>query len=216
MNAAGDLLLRWAEQFHLHLDTSFFARIEDYEHLLQLWGRRTNLISAGDLPRFREHHVADSLVAASLCVGARSVVDVGSGAGLPGLVIAISLPEVQVTLLESRARRVSFLLEATRVLELENVSVVEARAEHAAQRAEHRLRYGAATLRAVAPPAASLTVALPLVRPAGTTVIMCGPQETAPENRGGSFDTLDYTLPDGTARRILIHRKAPAGGGCFT
>lgn len=111
----------------------------------------------------------NSVASASLFPTGATVVDVGSGAGLPGIPLAILRPDLRVVLLESLLRRVSFLELAVAELGLaDRVSVVRSRAE------EHRERYGIVTCRAVAPLPRLLDWCLPLVAPGGALVALKG------------------------------------------
>lgn len=102
-----------------------------YAAILSRWAPTTNLVSLGDLPLLATHHLLPSL---SLRETLRTVchdriVDVGSGAGLPGIPLAVTLPESTFWLVESRRRRASFLRQVARSIGLPNVEVVHARVE---------------------------------------------------------------------------------------
>ena len=135
-------------------------RLESYLRELARWGARMNLV--GSLEREAlETHLADALAAAPhLAAGAR-VVDLGSGAGLPGIPLAVARPDVAFTLVEIRERRVHFLRHVVRVLELET-RVERVRLEDPPDQA-----FDVATLRAVAPPAVALASARPWVADQG-------------------------------------------------
>jgi 16S rRNA (guanine527-N7)-methyltransferase len=101
-----------------------------YEELLREKAATLGMISRGDLPRLRERHILDSL-RGSLAVddADRAAADLGSGAGLPGIVVAIARPELTVTLAETRQQRIAFLELVAATLGLVNVRVHGARAE---------------------------------------------------------------------------------------
>lgn len=99
-----------------------------YLQLLEKWGRTFNLSAIRGLSVMVPQHLLDSLSAAPYLKG-RRVLDVGSGPGLPGLPLAIVLPQLSVTLLESRHKRVQFLLHVVAQLRLTNVDVVHQRVE---------------------------------------------------------------------------------------
>jgi 16S rRNA (guanine527-N7)-methyltransferase len=93
------------------------ARLEVYESLLRLWQNRLNLVAESTLPNLWERHFADSAQIVDLLPGARRWVDMGSGAGFPGLVVAIcmaSVPGAHVDLIESDQRKAAFLREVSR------------------------------------------------------------------------------------------------------
>lgn len=129
------------------------------------WG----LIGPREGERLWERHVLNSVAASSLFPSGASVVDVGSGAGLPGIPLAILRPDLRVILLESLLRRVNFLELAVSELGLgDRVSVVRSRAE------DHRASYDVVTSRAVAPLPRLLGWCLPLLAPGGRIVALKG------------------------------------------
>ena len=99
-----------------------------YLALLDKWNRVYNLTAVRDAERMVSHHLLDSLAAVPFFQGER-VLDVGSGGGLPGIPLAIARPELQVTLIDSIAKKTAFLLQAKAELGLENVKVVTGRVE---------------------------------------------------------------------------------------
>ncbi|MEV6931530.1 16S rRNA (guanine(527)-N(7))-methyltransferase RsmG [Dactylosporangium sp. NPDC051485] len=100
-----------------------------YAELLVTDGVVRGLIGPREAPRIWERHLLNCAVLADLIPSGASVVDVGSGAGLPGMVLAVARPDLSVTLVEPLARRTAFLSEAVTALGLERTSVVRARAE---------------------------------------------------------------------------------------
>jgi 16S rRNA (guanine527-N7)-methyltransferase len=128
------------------------------------------LIGPREAGRLWERHLLNCAVVAELVPHPATLIDIGSGAGLPGIVLAMLLPEVRVTLLEPMARRVTFLAECVAALDLANVTVHRGRAEDAAG----QLRADVVTARAVAPLDRLAGWALPLVRPGGTVLALKG------------------------------------------
>ena len=99
-----------------------------YLALLEKWNRVYNLTAVRDAERMVSHHLLDSLAAVPFFLG-QSVLDVGSGGGLPGIPLAIARPELQVTLIDSIAKKTAFLLQAKAELGLKNLYVVTGRVE---------------------------------------------------------------------------------------
>jgi 16S rRNA (guanine527-N7)-methyltransferase len=99
-----------------------------YLGLLDKWNRVYNLTAVRDAERMVSHHLLDSLAAVPYFQGNR-VLDVGSGGGLPGIPLAIARPELQVTLIDSIAKKTAFLLQAKAELALSNLTVVTGRVE---------------------------------------------------------------------------------------
>jgi len=114
----------------LEFDDMFYARCEQYISLLRQWGRVHNLSSAKDLELDAIHdNIVDSIYPLTFTDEFTSFADIGTGAGYPGLLIAIARPDIKCTLIEPRSKRVSFLNFTRAMLRLDNVTVIESRAE---------------------------------------------------------------------------------------
>jgi 16S rRNA (guanine527-N7)-methyltransferase len=122
------VLSRAAAALDIGLAEAGLEALEAYGALVGRWQHVTNLTGARDAAQFAREHVVDCLALAPHLTAGR-VLDVGSGAGLPGIVIAIARPDLALTLLEPRARRARFLTQVAIELALPNVEVVCARAE---------------------------------------------------------------------------------------
>jgi 16S rRNA (guanine527-N7)-methyltransferase len=155
-----------------------------YADLLATDGVVRGLIGPREAPRLWERHLVNCAVLADAVPEGADVCDVGSGAGLPGLVLAIRRPDLQVTLVEPLLRRTTFLDEAVASLGLANVEVVRARAE---ELHGHR-EFGVVTSRAVAPLPRLLDWSMPLVRTDGVLLAMKG--ASAPEELTAAADDL--------------------------
>ena len=168
-----DLLVRGAAQLGLAMDVAGVERLLVYLAELMKWSRRVNLI-ARDTPEAQvvETHFLDSLTLLPFLDGAGGIhlLDVGSGAGFPGLALACVRPDARFTLCEPRQKRVSFLRHVVRTLGLANVEVVAERVE--AHLADWPGRFTHITSRAVAEPAAFLPLVRPLVTPATRVLLM--------------------------------------------
>lgn len=101
-----------------------------YKELLVKWNRRVNLISGGELDEFVSRHLLDSLAIVHALESAHNILDVGSGGGLPGIPLAIALPDKRFTLLDSNSKKTRFLFQAALSLGLGNVEVANCRVEH--------------------------------------------------------------------------------------
>jgi 16S rRNA (guanine527-N7)-methyltransferase len=143
---------------------------EAFADLLATEATVRGLIGPREIPRLWERHLLNCAVVTDLIGPDLTVCDVGSGAGLPGLVIAIRRPDLRVTLVEPLLRRTSFLEEATARLGLGNVEVLRARAEGLAG----RRTFDVVTSRAVAPMDRLTGWSLPLVRTGGSFLAMKG------------------------------------------
>ena len=148
------------------------AAAERYVELLAGPGQAQGVIGPRELPRLWDRHVLNSAAVGEVLPADATVVDVGSGAGLPGVPLALARPDLTITLLEPMARRVAWLERVVDELGLA-VTVVRGRAEER----ETRRRCGecdVATARAVAPMGRLAAWALPLVRPGGILAAMKG------------------------------------------
>lgn len=150
----------------------FGARLEQgrrFADALARHGEELGLIGPLELPRLWTRHILNSALVAPLLKPGR-VGDVGSGAGLPGLVLAILRPDVSFTLIEPMERRVAWLESQAAALELENVDVVRARAEEAKLKGA----LDQVTARAVSALRTLIPITAPLLRPGGELVLMKG------------------------------------------
>jgi 16S rRNA (guanine527-N7)-methyltransferase len=148
-------------------DAALDATIAEFLRELARWGDRMNLVGSTD-PAAMSRHVEDSLAAVPHLPEGASVVDLGSGAGFPGVPIAIARRDLRVTLVEIREKRIAFLRHVVRLLGLE-VEVRRASIEVAPA-----TRFDFALLRAVAPPDKALELARPWVSDTGEVWIWAG------------------------------------------
>jgi 16S rRNA (guanine527-N7)-methyltransferase len=145
------------------------GQVSRYVEFLATAGVARGLIGPREADRLWDRHILNSVAVASLVDREATVVDVGSGAGLPGIPLAVLRPDLRVTLLEPLLRRVTFLNEAVDELSLaDRVRVVRARAE------EHQERYVVVLARAVAPLARLVPWCAPLRSPTGTILALKG------------------------------------------
>lgn len=145
-----------------------------YAEALAGAGTVRGLIGPREVPRLWDRHLLNCAAVADLLPIGVDLLDMGSGAGLPGIPLALARPDLRITLLDSVLRRTTFLTEIVELLDLSGrVRVVRARAE------EHRERYGAVTARAVADLAVLGRWAAPLARPGGLLVAIRGASAAA-------------------------------------
>lgn len=155
--------------FHVKLTLEQRSKLDVYGALLREYAPKLGLLSSSDTGRVRARHIDDSLRAAAVfSPDDRTAYDLGSGAGLPGVVLAVALPACRFVLVESRHRRAGFLEMVSAKLELENVHVHVGRAEDLREPAD------VATARAFAPLATAWRVAWRLLRPEGRLIFFGG------------------------------------------
>lgn len=151
------------------------GRAEQYAQLLAGVGVERGVIGPNEVPRIWERHLLNSAVVAELVPRPCSLLDLGSGAGLPGVVLALVLPDCEAVLLEPMLRRATFLEECVAELGLSNARVVRARAEQMAS----ELAVDVVTARAVAPLDRLAAMAVGLLEPGGIVLAVKGAKASA-------------------------------------
>jgi 16S rRNA (guanine527-N7)-methyltransferase len=180
-----------AARLGVELGAGKIDQLRTYLDLLLSWNRRVNLTAITDPDAIIDKHFLDSLAAAPLIPPGR-LIDVGSGAGLPGIPIAVARVDVEVTLLEATGKKAAFLRAAVHQLNLSS-SVLEARVE------QYRgPKFDAAISRATFAPAQWLDRARALVKPGGDILLMMG-REDPP---AGAARVHEYQLARADFRRI--------------
>ena len=176
MTAFEEILSARAAEAGIPLTAEQIGQFSVYHEMLLDWNTRMNLTALTAPEDVAVKHIIDSLTAydAALFDGARTLIDVGTGAGLPGIPLAVYAPHLTVTLLDSLNKRVRFLTEVTAAMGLPNVRCIHARAEEAARTAEHRAAYDIVVSRAVARLPVLLEYTLPFVRVGGTLLALKG------------------------------------------
>ena len=200
----------------LGLDTAVIPRLTEFARLLLEKNKVMNLTAITEPEAVATLHLLDCayLLTAADC-GDKTIVDVGTGAGFPGMPMGILEPKARLTLLDSLGKRIDFLRETAQALELENIACVHARAEEFA--AEHREQFDIATSRAVAALPVLSELALPLVKPGGLFLAMKSVESDeeiesargAIGQLGGKIEKIcDYTVPCTEVRhRVVLIRK---------
>jgi len=182
----------------IELPEGIFAAWERLCADLLRWNRAHNLTGHHDPEAAYTDLFLDSLALVPHVQGP-SLLDIGSGAGFPGLVLALALPELRVTLLEPRAKRVSFHKQAIRALELgDRVRTVMGRAGEALEGEQ----FSTVTLRAVTDIPGSLELAKPYLAPGGVVLLPRGAKD-ADQARSLGLRVEPYSLGPGTTHRII-------------
>lgn len=195
------------------------ALLARHLHLVATWRRAAGLTAVSDPRQAARVHVADSLLCLKAEIPLRAIViDVGSGAGFPGIPLAVVRPDLRIALLEAGRMKAGFLELAVRDLSLP-VQVLMRRAEDAATDPEMRERADVVVARAVAPLPVLLEMAMPLAAVGGQLILLKGPrvqEEISGADRiarmlgGGAPMVIEATLAGGEARRVVVVRKATA------
>ncbi len=199
----------------LHLNARQVRSFQLYEKELLEWNEKINLTAINEPEAIRTKHFLDSLTA--ICElnnpTPERLVDVGTGAGFPGIPLKIMLPDLKLTLVESVGKKADFCRHMVEVLKLENVEVLTTRAEDLGQQAQYREKFDWAVARAVSQLPVLVEYLLPLVRVSGGMLAQKGEHahaevqsaEKAMRLLGGSLRRVSpVTLPGVAEERYLV------------
>lgn len=203
------------EHFDIELTAKQAQQFERYHQLMDEWGQQMNLTTIKDPDEVIIRHFLDSLSPIDV-IGfddGDRLIDVGTGAGFPGLALAIAFPNVDVTLLDSVQKKLKFLQAVIDDLQLSNVSILHMRAEDAGNHPDHREEYDIVTARAVALLPVLLEYTMPLVKVGGFMVAMKG--ESAQREvddakralfvlKGDAKPVYEYKLPSVERSHFLV------------
>ncbi|MDD3898399.1 MAG: 16S rRNA (guanine(527)-N(7))-methyltransferase RsmG [Syntrophomonadaceae bacterium] len=191
--------------------------VNRYIEMLTLENQRQNLISRKNVAYEIDKHIEDSLKITDLLdLTGEKLVDIGSGAGFPGMIIAIACPQAEITLVESDHKKSQFLMEVARELALTNVAVICARVEELGQDSGYRGSFSLCSSRAVASMNVLLEYGLPLLCPGGRLLLWKGRNyqqeidqaQNALAILGGTLEEVYcYTLMEERDRALIVVRK---------
>ena len=201
--------------FDLHLTQQQITALLRYETELIEWNQKFNLTAIRDVESIRTKHFLDSFscVLAWKASSPDRLIDVGTGAGFPGLPLRILYPNLKLTLVESVGKKAKFCQHIVDTLGLKNVAVIQARAEEVGQDSKHREKYDWAVARAVANLSALSEYLLPLVKVGGNMLAQKGERgpaeaqsaEKAIELLGGKLKQLiQVNLPGVVDEHYLV------------
>ena len=212
---AGKILQKGAESFGIQLTNQQVDQFFEYYRLLVQWNEFMNLTAITEMEEVMEKHFVDSLALSKAAeVGnIETLIDVGTGAGFPGIPLKIAYPHLRVVLLDSLNKRVKFLSTVIETLGLTNIQAVHGRAEDAARQKAYREQFDAAVSRAVANMASLSEYCLPFIKVGGVFVpYKSGNIEEELKDAGKAVKTLGGTirrvekfqLPDTDIERSLV------------
>ena len=209
--AAQTTLAEGLARLRLELPPETQQKLLDYVALVQKWNKVYNLTAVRDTGKILTHHLLDSLAVVPHVSNATTILDVGSGAGLPGIPLALALPQAQVTLLDSNQKKTAFLHQALIELQLSNAGVVCERVE----KYQSNQLFSVVVSRAFSDLAAFVAQAGRLVAPGGTLLAMKGvhpadeiAQLTGSESEFTLSGVTPLSVPGLDAERHLVFLKA--------
>ena len=213
-----DELISAAQSFGLELDGGQLDAFEKFFRLVVEQNRTMNLTTLTEPHDFAVKHVIDSLSAWNdeLFRGDETLIDVGTGAGFPGVALKIFRQQLKLCLIDSLNKRVEFLKRVVTELALDGVEIFHGRAEELSRQKTFRERFDIVTSRAVARLNVLLELCVPFVKVGGYFVAMKGSaaKEEAEEAKRAAktlgvtlSDTADYEIEGGGERHILIYKK---------
>lgn len=212
-----DILQKQSEKLGVELDNKQKEKFYNYMKLLLRWNENINLTAITEPKEVLQKHFIDSLTIMPYIQKDDKVIDVGTGAGFPGIPLKIAKENIEVTLLDALNKRLNFLNEVINKLELSNIETLHLRAEEAGKNKDLREKFDISVSRAVAPLTVLVEYLLPLVKVNGKCICMKGSNieeeiknsKKAIEILGGKIETIEeFTLPDSEIKRnIIIIRK---------
>ena len=201
-----------SNQIELKLAKEQIEKYYKYMNLLLEWNEKINLTAITEPKEIVLKHFIDSLTIAKYIKDNEKLIDVGTGAGFPGIPLSIVKENTNIILLDSLNKRINFLEEAKQNLKLENVKTIHGRAEEFGKNKKERESYDIATSRAVAPLNILLEYLLPLVKVGGKAICMKGPNIEEIENAKNALEILggqiekveEIILPNSDIKRNII------------
>lgn len=196
---AGELMVEQPTEEMREIFGMAFSGAEHFAHMLVDEGEVRGLVGPRELPRLWSRHIVNSAAIVPFLPARGSVADVGSGAGFPGIVVALLRPDLEVTLIETMERRVDWLSLVVEELDLDNVTIRRARAE------EVKDKYDAVTARAVANLSKLVRLTAPLLRPGGSLLALKG------EKAQAEIDDAKYVIKKAKLKPAELHEVMTAG-----
>lgn len=200
-----------ANDINVKLSYEQLERFYKYMNMLIEWNEKINLTAIVEPNEIIQKHFIDSLTIQKYIGKDKSIIDVGTGAGFPGIPLNIS-QDYNITLLDSLNKRINFLNEVVEKLELKNIKTVHSRAEEFGKNKKYREKFDIATSRAVAPLNVLLEYLLPLVKVGGECICMKGSNIEEIENAKNAIKTLggevkiieSINLPSSDIKRNIV------------
>lgn len=206
-------LIELAKKINIEIVPHLAKKFYKYMILLLEWNEKINLTAITDVDEIIIKHFVDSLTITKYIKENEKIIDVGTGAGFPGIPIAIMMPNTKITLLDSLNKRILFLNEVKKELNLNNIQTVHSRAEDFGRDVKSREKYDIAVSRAVANLSTLSEYLMPFVKINGKMICMKGSNiedeisdaKFAIKELGGKITKIDeFNLPNTDIKRNII------------
>lgn len=202
-----------SKQINIDLNEKQLNQFEKYMDLLLEWNEKINLTAITEEDEVILKHFIDSMTANKYIEKETSIVDIGTGAGFPGIPISIIRDDVKVTLVDSLNKRINFLNEVISNIELKNINAIHSRAEDFGKNKQYRESFDISVSRAVANLSVLVEYLLPLVKVGGKCICMKGSDveeeiaeaKFAIKELGGKIESVnEFCLPGTDIKRNII------------
>ena len=206
-------LIEKAKKVNIEIDNKKEEQFYNYMKLLLEWNEKINLTAIIEQNDIILKHFIDSITINKYIEQSNSIIDIGTGAGFPGIPLKIMNQNKKITLVDSLNKRINFLNEVCKEISLENIQCIHARAEELASDLEYRENYETVVSRAVARLNVLIEYMLPFVKKGGLCICMKGPnidgelekEKNAIKLLGGKIKSVEsFFLPDSDIERNVI------------
>ena len=197
----------------IELEEKQIKQFYDYMNLLIEWNKKINLTAITELKEIILKHFVDSLTISKYINEKSTLIDVGTGAGFPGIPLKILRNDIKITLVDSLNKRIKFLNEVINKLNLSNIKAIHGRAEEIGKNRNYREKFDYATSRAVANTATLSEYLIPLIKKNGKCIFMKGPDINEELEKGKNaiivlggniVDKEEFELPYSDIKRTII------------
>ncbi len=206
-------MIELSKKIDINLTETQTKKFFEYMQLLLEWNEKINLTAITEVDDIILKHFIDSLTIIKYIKGNDKIIDVGTGAGFPGIPIGIMNSNIDITLLDSLNKRINFLNEVCNKLELKNIKTIHGRAEDFGQNKDTREKFDIVISRAVANMTTLVEYLLPFIKVGGCAICMKGPgieeelskAEFAIKELGGKVKKVEnFVLPNSDIERNIV------------
>ncbi|MCI8444528.1 MAG: 16S rRNA (guanine(527)-N(7))-methyltransferase RsmG [Clostridia bacterium] len=211
-----EILTGYLKEIHIELNQEQILQFYQYMELLIEWNQKINLTAITEPHEIILKHFVDSLTIEKEIKKGAVIVDIGTGAGFPGIPLKIYRKDIKIILVDSLNKRLNFLNEVIKTLKLEKIETIHSRAEEFGRNKKYREKFDIATSRAVANLATLSEYLIPLVKEGGKCICMKGSdvKEELEKSKKAIFvlggkicDINDFSLPNTDMKRNIITIK---------